>query len=63
MTTIEQAIESAYQSQITNLYNALSQAILVANGDVADIATAETSFKKGLVFAADIRGRAIAAIA
>ncbi|MDN3378624.1 MULTISPECIES: hypothetical protein [unclassified Pseudoalteromonas] len=63
MTTVEKAIESAYQTQITNLYNALSQAILGANGDVEDIAVAEASFKKGLAFAADIKARALNAAA
>ncbi len=63
MTTIESAIDSAYQAQIKNLYNALSQAVLAANGDADAICAAETSFKKGLIFAADIRARAMAAIA
>lgn len=61
MTTVEQAIESAYQVQITHLYNALSHAVLAANGDLNEINAAEASFKKGLTFAADIRARALAA--
>ncbi|BDF96288.1 MULTISPECIES: hypothetical protein [Pseudoalteromonas] len=63
MTTIESAIDSAYQAQIKNLYNALSQGVLAANGDADAICAAEASFKKGLIFAADIRARAMAAIA
>ncbi len=46
MTTIESAIDSAYQAQIKNLYNALSQAVLAANDDADAISAAETSFKK-----------------
>lgn len=46
MTTIESAIDSAYQAQIKNLYNALSQAVLAANDDSDAISAAETSFKK-----------------
>ena len=61
MTTVEQAIESAYQAQITHLYNALSHAVLAANDEPSEINAAEASFKKGLTFAADIRARALAA--
>ncbi|MCF7520411.1 MULTISPECIES: hypothetical protein [Pseudoalteromonas] len=61
MTTIEKAIEAAYESQITSLYKALSQSILAANGDEAEISAAEARFKKGLAFAADIKARALTA--
>lgn len=58
MEVIEKAIEAAYQAHIASLYKALSQSILTANGDLNEIAAAESRFKKGLDFAADIRDRA-----
>ncbi|GLQ29612.1 hypothetical protein ACFOEK_06245 [Litoribrevibacter euphylliae] len=54
----EQAIETAYTNHIGALYKALSQAILLAKGDEAEVTVAETRFRKGLAHAADIRARA-----
>ncbi len=58
MVPIEQAIEAAYQAHISSLYKVLSQSILAANNDENEINTAESRFKKGLRFAADVRSRA-----
>lgn len=54
----EKAIEDAYSAHIAELYKTLSQAILFANGDQAEISAAETRFSKGLAHAAEVRSRA-----
>lgn len=61
MDTIEKAIEAGYQTHIASLYKTLSQSILAANGNSDDITSAEFRFKKGLVFAADVKNKARAA--
>jgi hypothetical protein len=61
MERVEEAIEAAYEAHITSLYKVLSQSILAANGNEAEIAAAQDRFKRGLVFAAEVRARARAA--
>lgn len=56
---ISDAIDSAYSKQIGALYNALSQAILLAAGDDEKIKAAEDRFSEGLEHAADVRQRAL----
>ena len=58
MESVEKAIEAAYRAHISSLYKVLSQSILTANGDLNEISAAETRFKKGLEFAADVRDKA-----
>jgi hypothetical protein len=58
---VEEAIEAAYHTQITSFYNVLSESILAANGDEAEIAAAQERFRRSLAFAADVRARARAA--
>ena len=58
MKVVEQAIENAYQAQISSLYAVLSQSLLSANDDLNEIEAAETRFKKGLRFAAQVRAKA-----
>ena len=61
MEILEKAIEAAYKAHISSLYKVLSQSLLSANGAVNEIIAAETRFKKGLDFAADVRSKARAA--
>jgi len=61
MEAIEKAIEKAYQAHISSLYKVLSQSILSANEDPSEILAAQSRFKKGLEFAADVRQKARAA--
>ncbi|NRD72995.1 hypothetical protein HQQ94_07030 [Shewanella sp. VB17] len=58
MAQVETAIEVAYQNQISSLYNVLSNAILMANGNDSQLHEAETLFSTGLDFASDVRSRA-----
>lgn len=57
---LEKAIEGADKAHISSLYKVLSQSLLSVGGDLNEIA-AEIRFKKGLVFAADVRSKARAA--
>ncbi len=61
MEVLEKAIEGAYKAHISSLYKVLSQSLLSAGGDLNEIAAAEIRFKKGLIFAADVRNKARAA--
>lgn len=54
----EKAIEDAYAAHIATLYKALSQAVLLANGDQTEIAAAEARFSKGLAHVAEVGVRA-----
>ena len=44
------AIESAYQAAVENLYRVLSESLIFAKGDAAEEAKAKNAFKKGLDF-------------
>lgn len=56
--SIESAIEAAFNNHITGLYDRLSQAILSAEGDEAEIAAAEDRFASGLAHEMEVRERA-----
>ncbi|KGJ86394.1 hypothetical protein [Colwellia psychrerythraea] len=58
MGSIEKAIEAAYQAHISSLYKVLSKSLLSAKGDASEVAAAESRFKKGLEFAADVQSKA-----
>lgn len=55
---IESVIEAAFNNHISGLYDRLSQAILSANGDEAEIAAAENRFINGLAHEMDVKERA-----
>lgn len=61
MNPVENAIEAAYQNQISSLYQVLSNSVLMANGDEQKITEAEKLFSTGLAFADQVRSRAIKA--
>lgn len=61
MSDVQQAIEKAYQAHVTSLYKALSQAVLMADGNEDEIEAAEERFKKGLRHAEDVKRLALAA--
>ncbi|MCJ8294628.1 MAG: hypothetical protein MJK15_09495 [Colwellia sp.] len=58
MKQVENAIEVAYQNQISSLYGVLSNSILMADSDDKKMTEAESLFSKGLDFASDVRHRA-----
>jgi hypothetical protein len=58
MEQIEQAIDRAYQAQISGLYEALATGLLAAQGDSEKKAKATKKFKKGLAFATEVRDTA-----
>ena len=58
MKQVENAIEVAYQNQISSLYGVLSNSILMADSDDRKLTEAEALFSKGLGFASDVRNRA-----
>ena len=58
MEVLEKAIEGAYKAHISSIYKVLSQSLLSAGGDLNEISAAEIRFKKGLIFAADVRNKA-----
>lgn len=61
MDRVQEAIESAYEAHIAALYEVLSESMLSANGNDAELSAAQGRFKRGLAFAADVRARALAA--
>ncbi len=56
--SIELAIEAAFNNHITGLYDRLSQAILSADGDEAEMAAAEDRFASGLAHETAVKERA-----
>jgi hypothetical protein len=56
---MKKALEAAFNAQIERLYSVLSDSILAAAGDPAEIKAAEQRFKKGLEHAKAVRKRAL----
>jgi hypothetical protein len=58
MKRMDEALEAAYEAHIMSLYEVLTQSLLTANGNEAEIGAAQERFKHGLGFAAEVRARA-----
>ena len=48
MELAKQAIDAAYQAEVTNLYKALSDALLMAQTDTSKQDSAKDKFRRGL---------------
>lgn len=54
-----QCIQSAYQAKLQVLYGALFEACLTAQGNEAQLKTADEAFRRGLALARQARDRAL----